>query len=76
MAAADGQRAGNAHAGDPNKGERRLSLTEGLVLCLVSEGSTYGLTVTINPPPGQSDLSAVSVPATVEIAPVLSPARS
>jgi DNA-binding PadR family transcriptional regulator len=45
MAVANGQRAGNAHAGDPNRGERRLSLTEGLVLCLVSEGPTYGLTL-------------------------------
>ena len=43
MAVADGQRAVDAHAEDPNCGERRLSLTEGLVLCLVSEGPTYGL---------------------------------
>ena len=43
MAVADGLRAVDARAGDPNGGERRLSLTEGLVLCLVSEGSTYGL---------------------------------
>jgi DNA-binding PadR family transcriptional regulator len=43
MAVADGQRAVDAHAEDPNRGERRLSLTEGLVLCLVSEGPTYGL---------------------------------
>jgi DNA-binding PadR family transcriptional regulator len=43
MAVADGQRAVDAHSGNPNRGERRLSLTEGLVLCLVSEGPTYGL---------------------------------
>jgi DNA-binding PadR family transcriptional regulator len=43
MAVADRQRAVDAHAGDPDRGERRLSLTEGLVLCLVSEGPTYGL---------------------------------
>jgi DNA-binding PadR family transcriptional regulator len=43
MAVADGQRAVDAHAEDPNRGERRPSLTEGLVLCLVSEGPTYGL---------------------------------
>src|ERR1700722_15522292 len=43
MAAADGRRAVDAHAQDLNRGERRLSLTEGLVLCLISEGPTYGL---------------------------------
>jgi hypothetical protein len=42
----------------------------------VRPGGTYGLTVTINPPPDQTDLSAVSVPATVEIAPALRPTRS
>src|SRR3984885_1418464 len=45
MAAADGRRAVDAHAQDLNRGERRLSLTEGLVLCLVSEGPTFGLTL-------------------------------
>ena len=45
MAVADGQRAVGARAEDPNRGERRLSLTEGLVLCLVSAGPTYGLTL-------------------------------
>ena len=43
MAVADEQRAGDEHAEDRNAGERRLSLAEGLVLCLVSEGPTYGL---------------------------------
>jgi DNA-binding PadR family transcriptional regulator len=43
MAVADEQRAGDARAEHPNTGQRRLSLTEGLVLCLVSEGPTYGL---------------------------------
>jgi DNA-binding PadR family transcriptional regulator len=43
MAVADGQRAGDQHAEDGNTGERRLSLAEGLVLCLVGEGPTYGL---------------------------------
>jgi PadR family transcriptional regulator AphA len=43
MAVADDQRAGDEHAEDRNAGERRLSLAEGLVLCLVSEGPTYGL---------------------------------
>jgi PadR family transcriptional regulator AphA len=43
MAVAGRQRAVDAHAGDSSRGERRLSLTEGLVLCLVSEGPTYGL---------------------------------
>jgi DNA-binding PadR family transcriptional regulator len=43
MAVADDQRAGDEHAEDRNTCERRLSLTEGLVLCLVSDGPTYGL---------------------------------
>jgi PadR family transcriptional regulator AphA len=43
MAIADDQRAGDEHAEERNTGERRLSLAEGLVLCLVSEGPTYGL---------------------------------
>ena len=43
MAIADDQRAGDEHAEDRNTGERRLSLTEGLVLCLVGDGPTYGL---------------------------------
>jgi DNA-binding PadR family transcriptional regulator len=43
MAIADDQRGGDQHAEDRNAGERRLSLAEGLVLCLVSEGPTYGL---------------------------------
>jgi DNA-binding PadR family transcriptional regulator len=43
MAVADDQRAVDAHAEHPNAGQRRLSLAEGLVLCLVSEGPTYGL---------------------------------
>jgi DNA-binding PadR family transcriptional regulator len=43
MAVADGQRGVDADAEDPARGERRLSLTEGLVLSLVSEGPTYGL---------------------------------
>jgi DNA-binding PadR family transcriptional regulator len=43
MAVADDRRAGDAHAEDPNSGERGLSLTEGLVLCVVGEGPTYGL---------------------------------
>ena len=43
MAVADDQRAGDARAQAPNRGERGLSLAEGLVLCLVSEGPTYGL---------------------------------
>jgi DNA-binding PadR family transcriptional regulator len=45
MAIADDQRAGDEHAEERNTGERRLSLAEGLVLCLVSEGPTYGLTL-------------------------------
>jgi hypothetical protein len=52
------------------------SVTVVLPALSVRPGVTYGLTVTVNPPPGQSDLSAVSVPATVEIAPELSPAGS
>jgi DNA-binding PadR family transcriptional regulator len=43
MAVADDQRAGDARAEHPNTGQRRLSLAEGLVLCIVSEGPTYGL---------------------------------
>jgi len=43
MAVADDQRAGDEHAENRSTGERRLSLAEGLVLCLVREGPTYGL---------------------------------
>src|ERR1700722_12619620 len=43
MAVADDQRDGVARSEDPNTGQRRLSLAEGLLLCLVSEGPTYGL---------------------------------
>ena len=43
MAVADDRRAGDEHAEDRDSGERRLSLAEGLVLCLVGEGPTYGL---------------------------------
>jgi DNA-binding PadR family transcriptional regulator len=43
MAVADVQCNGEARAKRPNTGQRRLSLAEGLVLCLVSEGPTYGL---------------------------------
>ena len=43
MAVADDQRAGDEQAEDRNAGERRLSLAEWLVLCLVREGPTYGL---------------------------------
>ena len=43
MAIADDQRADGEHAEDRHPGERRLSLAEGLVLCLVGEGPTYGL---------------------------------
>jgi PadR family transcriptional regulator AphA len=43
MAVADNRRAGDKHAEDRDTGERRLSLAEGLVLCLVGEGPTYGL---------------------------------
>jgi hypothetical protein len=52
------------------------SITVSLPGLSVRPGETYGLTVTITPPPGQSDLSAVSVPATVEISPELSLPRS
>jgi DNA-binding PadR family transcriptional regulator len=48
MAVADDQRADDEHdEHDENRatGERRLSLAEGLVLCLVGEGPTYGLTL-------------------------------
>jgi DNA-binding PadR family transcriptional regulator len=44
MAAADNRRAGdNKQAEERNAGERRLSLAEWLVLCLVREEPTYGL---------------------------------
>src|SRR3984957_3005541 len=43
MAVADNRRAGDKRAADRDTGERRLSLAEGLVLCLVGEGPTYGL---------------------------------
>src|SRR5277367_2330591 len=43
MAVADDQRVGDARAEHPNAGQRRLSLAEGQVLCLVREGPTYGL---------------------------------
>jgi DNA-binding PadR family transcriptional regulator len=43
MAVADNRRAGDKHARGRDTGERRLSLAEGLVLCLVGEGPTYGL---------------------------------
>ena len=61
---------------------RNVSLAPGASLAVslpslkVRPGATYGLTVTVNPPTGQTDLSAVSVPATIEIAPELSPAHS
>src|SRR6202044_2578587 len=48
MAVADDQRADDEHdEHDENRatGERRLSLAEGLGLCLVGEGPTYGLTL-------------------------------
>jgi DNA-binding PadR family transcriptional regulator len=43
MAVADDQRDGDARSEDPSTGQRSLSLAEGLLLCLVSEGPTYGL---------------------------------
>ena len=43
MAVADDQRDGDARSEASNTGQRRLSLAEGLLLCLVSEGPTYGL---------------------------------
>jgi DNA-binding PadR family transcriptional regulator len=43
MAGADNRRAGDTQAEDRNTGEQRLSLAEGVVLCLVGEGPTYGL---------------------------------
>jgi hypothetical protein len=61
---------------------RTLSLGPGdsvavsLPALAVTPGATYGLTVTVNPPAGQNDLSAVSVPATLEIAPQVAPPRS
>src|SRR5580658_8265071 len=55
----------------------RVSLAPGTAVSLaalpVQPGGTYALTVTINPPAGQTDLSQVSVPATVEVAPALPP---
>jgi hypothetical protein len=60
----------------------RVSLAPGTAVAVslaalpVRPGGTYALTVTINPPAGQTDLSQVSVPATVEVAPALPPARS
>ena len=45
MGAADYQRAGDKQADERNAGERRLSLAEWLVLCLVREEPTYGLVV-------------------------------
>jgi DNA-binding PadR family transcriptional regulator len=45
MGAADDQRPGNDQAGEGNAGERRLSLAEWLVLCLVREEPTYGLVI-------------------------------
>jgi hypothetical protein len=61
---------------------RNVSLAPGASVAVslpslkVRPGTTYGLTVTVNPPAGQTDLSAVSVPATIEIAPELRPAHS
>jgi DNA-binding PadR family transcriptional regulator len=43
MADADARRADHGHAERPRPGARNLTLTEGLVLCLVGEGPTYGL---------------------------------
>jgi DNA-binding PadR family transcriptional regulator len=45
MGAADDQRPGNDRADEGNAGERRLSLAEWLVLCLVREQPTYGLVI-------------------------------
>jgi PadR family transcriptional regulator AphA len=45
VAVTDARRAGVEHAEDRNSGERRLSLAEGLVLSVVSEGPTYGFIV-------------------------------
>src|SRR5579863_2852330 len=45
MGAADDQRPGNDQADEGNAGERRLSLAEWLVLCLVREQPTYGLVI-------------------------------
>jgi PadR family transcriptional regulator AphA len=45
MGAADHQRAGDKQADERSAGERRLSLAEWLVLCLVREEPTYGLVV-------------------------------
>src|ERR1700722_15459279 len=43
MAVADDKQAGGQHAAGSDTGQRRLSLAEGLVLCLVGERPTYGL---------------------------------
>jgi PadR family transcriptional regulator AphA len=43
MAAADHQRADDEQADERSAAEHRLSLAEGLVLCLLCEESTYGL---------------------------------
>ena len=45
MGAADDQRPGHDQADERNAGERRLSLAEWLVLCLVREEPTYGLVI-------------------------------
>jgi DNA-binding PadR family transcriptional regulator len=45
MDAADDQRRGNDRADEGNADERRLSLAEWLVLCLVREQPTYGLVI-------------------------------
>jgi DNA-binding PadR family transcriptional regulator len=45
MGSADDQRPGNDRADGGNAGERRLSLAEWLVLCLVREKPTYGLVI-------------------------------
>jgi len=60
---------------------RTLSLAPGASVVVplralpVRPGTTYGLTVTISPPPAQTDRSAVSVPATIEISPELNLVR-
>jgi PadR family transcriptional regulator AphA len=45
MGAADDRRPGNDKADERNADERRLSLAEWLVLCLVREQATYGLVI-------------------------------
>jgi DNA-binding PadR family transcriptional regulator len=45
LGAADDHRPGTDQADERNAGERRLSLADWLVLCLVREGPTYGLVV-------------------------------